>query len=150
MSYTDIVQTVAIVITLVAFIVTQYANRKSTHANSFVRINEEYNRLVTYRLECPEVLEIAKNWGDVHLDQVAGSPNLTRYYNYGELCIGFCDTCLYHKNKKLITKDDLDNYYSGLMDLVATENRAFFENIANGKYCSLEFKKWFSAWKKNH
>jgi len=149
MSYTDIAQTAAIIVTIVAFGITQYFSRKSAHADSFIRINGEYNRMVTYRLDHPEVLETAKVWGKGDLDKIGKVKEITRYYSYGELCISFCSVCLYHRKKNLISRDDFENYYSGLINLVATDNTAFFEDVASGKYCPQEFKDWFAQWEKS-
>jgi len=49
MGYAETIQTAAIVFTIVAFGATQYSNRKSTNADSFIRINGEYNRMVACR-----------------------------------------------------------------------------------------------------
>jgi hypothetical protein len=147
MEYAEVIQTAAIVFTIVAFGATQYSNRKSTNADSFIRINGEYNRMVTFRLEHPEVVQLAAEWKSGHLDSVAMNKEIARYYSYGELCISFCTVCLYHRRSNSISKVDFDNYYSGLMDLVATENRAFFEDIVKNKYCAREFKTWFGRWR---
>jgi hypothetical protein len=149
MSVTDITQTAAIIVTIIAFILSQYVIRRRTQADSFIKINNEYNRIVTYRLEHPEVAALANQWRNEYLDSIGATDNITKYYSYGELCIGFCDVCLYHREGKLISSRDFDNYYRGLMDLVATENKLFFVSIAKGKYCSQEFKKWFTDWKKH-
>jgi hypothetical protein len=147
MEYTDIIQTAAIVFTMVAFGVTQYSNRKSSNGDSFIRINGEYNRMVAYRLEHPEVVQLAEEWKSGKLDHLAKDREAAKYYSYGELCISFCTVCLYHRTSNSISKSDFENYYSGLMDLVATENRAFFEDIVKNKYCAREFKSWFLRWR---
>jgi hypothetical protein len=132
MDYTDIMQTVAIIVTITALAVTQYYNRKSTNAGSYIRLNEEYNRAVVYRLEHPEVLATGARWkkGDLALIGMGATEDMTRYYSYGELCVSFCTVCLYYLRSKQISKSDFDEYYRGLMTLMAHENTLFFEEIA--------------------
>jgi len=83
MEYTDIIQTAAIVFTMVAFGVTQYSNRKSSNGDSFIRINGEYNRMVAYRLEHPEVVQLAEEWKSGKLDHLAKDREAAKYYSYG-------------------------------------------------------------------
>ena len=147
MEYVEVVQTAAIVFTIVAFGTTLYFNRKSSNADSFIRINGEYNRMVAFRLEHPEVVQLAAEWKSGQLDSIATNREIAKYYSYGELCISFCTVCLYHRRSNSISKVDFDNYYSGLMDLVATENRDFFEDIVKNKYCAREFKTWLARWR---
>jgi hypothetical protein len=152
MDYTDIMQTVAIIVTITALAVTQYYNRKSTNAGSYIRLNEEYNRAVVYRLEDPEVLATGARWkkGDLALIGMAATEDMTRYYSYGELCVSFCTVCLYHLKSKQISESDFDEYYRGLMTLMAHENTLFFEEIAAQKYCAREFSRWFVRWKQEN
>jgi hypothetical protein len=49
MDYKDIVQPAAIDFNIIAFAITLSFNRRSTNADSFIRINGEYNRMVAYR-----------------------------------------------------------------------------------------------------
>ncbi len=142
----NVVQTIAIIVTIIAFIITQYFNWKSTNAISFNRMGDAYDKIVTYRLEHPEVLMIARRWENGDLEKLETNAEIAKYYSYGELCIGFCDICLYHLNSKLISKKDFDNYYSGLMNLVAKENQNYFEEIVKNPYCSRAFREWFARW----
>ena len=148
MDYTEISQTAAIILTIMAFGTTQYFNRKSTNADSFVQISAEYSKVVTYRLEHPEVLETGAKWQKGDLGKIGTDRDITRYYSYGELCISFCTICLHHRKSNSISKADSDSYYSGLMDSVASENRVFFEDMVNERGCAEEFKRWFLQWKK--
>jgi len=146
MSITDISQTVAIIVTIVAFTVTQYSNRKAVNAVSFNRMADAYDNIVKYRLQHPEVLDTASKWAKGDLNKIGKDADITKYYSYGEFCISFCDVCLYHSSSNLISKRSFNDYYLGLMDLVATENQRFFADIAEQKYCSKAFKQWFARW----
>ena len=55
-----------------------------------------------------------------------------------ELCIGFCDVCLYHQKNNLITETEFNDFFLGLLNLVAEENRKLFREVAKKKYCSNE------------
>jgi len=49
MDHKNIVQIAAIVFNIIAFAITLCFNRRSTNADSFIRTNGEYNRMVAYR-----------------------------------------------------------------------------------------------------
>jgi len=147
MDYTEVTQTAAIIVTFIAFATTQYFDRKSASSDSFVRMSGEYNKIAGYRLAHPEVLETAAKWRKGNLAKVGEDREITKYYSYGELCISFCTVCLHHRRNNSMSMADYENYYSGLMHSLATENRAFFEDVVSEKECAREFKKWFSQWK---
>ena len=143
----DIVQTIAIIVTIIAFIISQYFNWKATCATSFNRISDLYDKIAIYRLEHPEILRLGTKWKKGDLKKIEIDIGIARYYSYGELCIGFCENCLYYRNYWMMPKKILDEYYSGLMKLLATENRMLFEDIVEEPYCSSTFREWFESWK---
>ncbi len=147
---TDIVQTIAIIITTLLLIFTYMSQRKTIKAESFNRIGDLYDQIVIYRLEHPEVLSLGKKWKAGNLEKMYEDNNeakfLAFYYSYCELCIGFCDICLYHKKNNLITETEYNDFHLGLLNLVAEENRELFREVAKKKYCSNTFKDWFNYW----
>ena len=149
MNEADILQTIAIIVTIFALILSHYFYWKSVNAQSFSRIGDTYDKIVEYRLQHPEVLAIAKQWKKGDLNKIDSDSEIAKYYSYGELCIGFCDNCLYHQRSKLMSKKTFNDYYSGLMNLVAEENRYYFDEIVKKPYCSKAFKEWFRSWIRN-
>lgn len=98
-------------------------------------ITAKYDALVSYRLQHPEVLSLARrwrpeNWVDIYDPKDLGEHTWTIYYGYVELITLYASAVLYAHEHRLITRDLFDRQHEPLIRLLVAEHYPILSEIA--------------------
>jgi hypothetical protein len=132
-----------------------YASERRTKRGETQRLlSDQYDRLVRYRIEHPEVLPLSRRWRNTHIGLAYGqdSPEAREwatYYTYTELCIGYCNSVLYAKQRNLIDEVAYTAQHEPLVKLLITEHWPFFADLlVQRKYISSFIADYVDAQRK--
>lgn len=138
-------------------------NRQAEHAQTQRSISDSYQRLIDFRSQHPEVMQLSHLWTNECFEKLYAHPKTenTRwvyYYTYVELCFRFISAVLYGKKSKLLDKGLFEAEYKPLVKLLLTENDPLVASLLpQAKYISsyikafrLELEKEGWDWSKMH
>jgi hypothetical protein len=116
-------------------------SRQSQRAEMQREIGHLYDRVVDFRTDHPEVLVLSRSWSEAAFSALyrQGSDQdraWTIYYNYAELCCGFCNAVLYGRWIGLLDQHAYDRQYKLLVKLLLTEHYPYIQSVFHGKYLS--------------
>ena len=99
------------------------------------------DRLVDFRTSHPEVLALSRTWseaafGTLYRQESEADRGWALYYNYAELCCGFCNAVLYGRRIGLLDRHAYDRQYKSLVKLLLTEHYPYIRSVFHGKYLS--------------
>ena len=108
--------------------------KKSQRVTTYQHINDLYDKLISFRINHPELLSLSRKWTASKLKNVyrqtsEGDKQWARYYTYVELCIGYCNAVLYARKKKFLDEGAFENQHEPLMKLLLTEHNPIIEGM---------------------
>jgi hypothetical protein len=127
-------------------------NRQSQRASMQRSIADLYDRMVKYRAEHPEVMNLADRWNDDRFAAIYRQRNPEEvqwviYYNYVELVSGFLNAVLYGRKNRLLDQPAYEGHYKPLAKLLVTEHYLYFLSILQSPYLSSFIKEFIQALK---
>ena len=130
------------IVAYLAYSLSKQAQRSQTQQS----IGNLYNKLMDYRSAHPEVMALSRRWEPRYFETLyhpVSSEDLgwILYYNYAELCIGFCNAVLSARKSRLLNQHAYEGQYKPLVKLLMTENDPFIVSLLiSGKYISAYMK----------
>ena len=127
--------------------------RQSQRAEMQREIGHLYDRLVDFRTSHPEVLPLSRTWseaafGPLYRQESEADRAWALYYNYAELCCGFCNAVLYGRRIGLLDRHAYDRQYKSLVKLLLTEHHPYIRSVFHGKYLSPQIIDFVRAMEK--
>jgi hypothetical protein len=125
-------------------------NRQAERAQTQRSISDSYKKLIDFRSQHPEVMQLSHLWTDECFEKIYAQPNdeNTRwviYYTYAELCFSFISAVLYGKKSRLLDNRLFEAEYKSLVKLLLTENNTLISSLLpQAKYISsyiIEFRQ---------
>jgi|WetSurMetagenome_2_1015567.scaffolds.fasta_scaffold33070_3 hypothetical protein len=115
--------------------------KQSQRAEMQREIGHLYDRLVDFRTAHPEVFALSRSWsetafGGLYRQESEADRSWTLYYNYAELCCGFCNAVLYARRIGQLDRDAYERQYKSLVKLLLTEHYPYIQSVFHGKYLS--------------
>lgn len=117
-------------------------SRQSERSQTYRSTSEAYDRLIRFRVEHPEVMNLSHRWTPACWDYLYRQSDETDrkwaiYYTYVELAIGFINAVLYARSQKLLDRKVFEAEYGMLMKYLMTENYPIISSmLESGKYVS--------------
>jgi hypothetical protein len=127
-------------------------NRQSQRASMQRSIADLYDRMVKYRAQHPEVMQLCDRWNDDRFAAIYRQSNAKEvqwviYYNYVELVSGFINAVLYGRKNRLLDRLAYEGHYKPLVKLLVTEHYLYFLSILSSPYLSSFIKEFIQALK---
>lgn len=123
-------------------------NRQAERAQTQRSISESYDRLIKFRSDHPEVLQLSQHWNDACFDLIYTQEkdediNWVYYYTYAELCFSFINAVLSGRKSRLLDKGVYESQYKPLVKLLLTEHNPLVSSLlVNGKFISSYIKEY--------
>lgn len=150
----SIIAAVAAIASVIVSIFSFMYVRRSQKNTTYQHISDLYDKLISFRVDHPEVLSLSRKWDNGKLAKVYRPTSeedkcWTTYYTYVELCIGYCNAVLHARKKKLMDTDDFENQHEPLMKLLLTEHNPLIESlVSEHDFISKYIQEFRSDWKK--
>jgi len=98
------------------------------------QINKMQDKIFKFRSDHPEILSLGKQWNAENLEKVYRQSNdedvrWAKYYTFVELCVAYCNTVLYAKNKNLIELLAFFQQYEPIVKLILTEHKQVIDDM---------------------
>lgn len=95
----------------------------------------KFDKMVSYRLEHPEVLSLASRWSPacfraIYNQETAADRAWAHYYGYVELCVAYCSAALYARSRRLIDPILYEKEHEPLIRLVLVEHWPLLHTIS--------------------
>ncbi len=129
-------------------IISFFQARKSKKAAAYSQISSIYDRLISFRIEHPEVLSLSRKWDSNMMKVVYEQKNKkdkqwVTYYTFVELCIGYCNVVFNAWYGYLIDDDSFFTQYEPLARLLMTEHNPIIKDLSDeGIYISNYIKEY--------
>jgi hypothetical protein len=128
-------------------------SRQSQRAEMQREIGHLYDRVIDFRSDHPEVLALSRSWSEAAFGALYRQGSdidqaWVIYYNYAELCCGFCNAVLYGRRIGLLDQQAYDQQYKLLVKLLLTEHYPYIRSVFHGKYLSPQIVEFVSRMEK--
>jgi len=112
------------------------------------QINNMQEKLFKFQLDHPEVLSLGRQWSSdkisrVYQQDTAEDRQWAIYYTFIELCIAYCNTVLYAKNRKLLDILAYQQQHEPMVKLILREHQSIIDDLMrDNRYVSLYLKEF--------
>jgi hypothetical protein len=123
-------------------------NRQAERAQTQRTISDSYKKLIDFRSQHPEVMQLSHRWTDECFEKIYAQPDDENirwvfYYTYAELCFSFISAVLYGKKSNLLDSRLFEAEYKPLVKLLLTENDPLVAGLLpQAKYISTYIKEF--------
>ncbi len=117
----------------------------------FVRLGRLHRDITQLKLAHPVLSGLGSQWtpgtmARVYYPSPPGDTRWIHYYSLVELCLSYCNTALYAKNRKIIGNTAFRKHYEPFMKHIFTEHRPIIEDLVReDKRISLAVKAYCDA-----
>lgn len=111
-----------------------YQSRKNQKTSTYNKINETYNKIITFRIEHPEVLSLSRKWNPGIMPRIYEQNNeedkqWVVYYTFVEMCNEYCNEVLIGWIDCLLDDESFFNQYEPLVRLLQTEHNLLVNDL---------------------
>ena len=158
---TNITSTISAIVAVIGAIVSVIFSLTTIRNRAQKEVSDLYDQMVKFRTEHPEILRLSRSWTHDCWSKVYGQSTSddvawVTYYNFVELCLGYCNTVLF--SQCWLTRSSYQNHHKPLIKLLLTEHNPIIEDLLQeavyispsiGKFRKeLEREGW--NWRKQH
>lgn len=136
---------VSLVVAIVAAAVSiwgLYHQRRAQQVEAYRAVHQLYDQMIQLKFAHPRFLVYARNWtaecmARVYRQHDTEDEKWSEYYTFVELCIGFANTVLEARDRKLIPDKEYSRQWEPLVRLVLTEHYPIISDfLKERKYVS--------------
>ena len=129
---TDITANISAIVAVVGAIVSVVFGLIAVHSRAQKEVGDLYDQMVKFRTEHPEVLRLSRSWthdcwSKVYIQSNSDDVSWVTYYNFLELCLGYCNTVLLSQH--WLSRSSYLNHHKPLIKLLLTEHNPIIEDL---------------------
>ncbi|MCK4761182.1 MAG: hypothetical protein KAW12_03215 [Candidatus Aminicenantes bacterium] len=117
-------------------------SRKDREDAAFKQVNNLYKKIKGFQTEHPKVSSLSGKWQPDIIHRVYNQSSekdkqWAKYYTFVELCIGYCNTVLHARKRKLIDKNSYINQHEPFIKQLLRKHRLIIDDmVRKEKYIS--------------